>query len=103
VSPIAVLPHKTLSHELAHVLLGHIAEGTQLVDDEGTPRSLREVEAECVALIYCESLGLDGAAECRGYIQHWLNGRTIPERSTDKIFKAADQIIKKGMLVLRDS
>jgi antirestriction protein ArdC len=96
VSPIAVLPHKTLSHELAHVLLGHTAECMQLVDDERTPRSLREVEAECVALICCESLGLDGAAESRGYIQHWLKGQTIPERSAHKIFKAADQILKAG-------
>jgi hypothetical protein len=78
------------------VLLGHTAEGTQLVDDERTPRNLREVEAESVALICCESLGLTGAAECRGYLQHWLNGQTIPEKSAQKIFKAADQLLKAG-------
>ena len=52
VSPVAALPHKTLFHELAHVVLGHTAEGT-LEDDERTPRSLREVEAESVALLCC--------------------------------------------------
>jgi antirestriction protein ArdC len=95
VSPIAALPHKTFFHELAHVLLGHTTIGP-LDDHEQTPRSLREVEAECVALIACESLELPGATECRGYIQHWLSGETIPEVSAQKIFKAADALLKAG-------
>lgn len=99
VSPIAALPHKTLFHELAHVVLGHTEEGQTLDDHDRTPVSLREVEAECVALICCESLSLAGAPECRGYIQHWLGqgGKgTIPDRSAQRIFKAADQILKAG-------
>jgi antirestriction protein ArdC len=96
VSPIAALPHKTLFHEIAHVLLGHTTEGTQLVDDERIPRNLREVEAESVALICCELLGLSGAVESRGYIQHWLREESIPDKSAQKIFKAADWILKAG-------
>jgi len=96
VSPIAVLPHKTLLHELAHVVLGHTEEGTRLDDHELTPRNLREVEAECVALICCESLNLTGTPECRGYIQNWLGKDQIPERSAQKIFKAADAILRAG-------
>ncbi len=97
VSPIAVLPHKTLFHELAHVMLGHTAELTGPLDDhEFTPRNLREVEAECVALICCESLNLPGIENCRGYVQHWLGNEKIPERSAQKIFKAADQILRAG-------
>jgi hypothetical protein len=96
VSPIAVLPWKTLFHELAHVVLGHTQEGSILDDHEQTPRNLREVEAECVALICCESLKLPGALECRGYIQHWLGREAIPERSAQKIFKAADAILRAG-------
>jgi len=95
VSPIAALPHKTLFHELAHVVLGHTAE-RPLDDHDRTPQSLREAEAECVALICCESLNLAGAAECRGYIQHWLSGATIPDSSAQKIFKAVDAILKAG-------
>lgn len=53
-------PHRTLFHELAHVVLGHTAE-SQMTDDERTPRNLQEVEAEAVALICCESLGLSGS------------------------------------------
>jgi hypothetical protein len=96
VSPVAELAHKTRFHELAHVILGHTAEAT-LNDDERTPRSLREVEAEAVALVCLEALGLPGAEFCRGYIQHWnRSGEPIPERSAQGIFKAADQILKAG-------
>lgn len=94
ISPLNPLPHKTTFHELAHVLL-HTAEGT-FADGENTPRSLREVEAESVALLCCESLRLPGAEFSRGYIQGWLAGDVIPEKSAQKIFHAADQILKAG-------
>jgi antirestriction protein ArdC len=96
VSPMAALPHKTLFHEMAHVLLGHTTEG-QFADTEHIPRSLQEAEAESVALICCESLGLPGAEFCRGYIQNWLQGSEIPEKSARRIFGAADRILKRGL------
>ncbi|HYT73504.1 MAG TPA: ArdC-like ssDNA-binding domain-containing protein [Vicinamibacterales bacterium] len=100
VSPVAALPHKTRFHELAHVVLGHTSEADAgVTDSEITPRSLREVEAEAVALVCLEALGLPGAEHCRGYIQHWNAGRgaePIPERSAQRILKAADQILKAG-------
>jgi antirestriction protein ArdC len=96
VSPINPLPHKTRFHELAHVLLGHTAEGEQ-ADGERTPRSLRECEAEAVALLCCAALELPGVECCRGYIQSWWGtGNPIPERSAQRILKAADQILKAG-------
>ena len=101
INPVAQLPHKTLFHEAAHVTLGHTAEG-DCADGETTPRSLREVEAEAVALLCCESLGLAGADYCRGYIQNWLyrgvgfDAMAIPEKSAQKIFRAANQIIRAG-------
>ena len=67
-----------------------------------TPRNLREVEAEAVALLCCESLSLEGADYCRGYIQNWLSQRAgfdadaIPEKSAQKILRAADQILRAG-------
>ena len=98
VSPLADLPHKTRFHELAHVVLGHSTEAeTGLSDSDLTSRSLREVEAEAVALVCLEALGLPGADHSRGYIQHWNQRRgaePIPERSAQRIFKAADQILK---------
>lgn len=99
VSPIAAAPHKTRFHELAHVVLGHTTESA-MTDDDRTARSLREVEAETVAMICLEALGLPGAEFCRGYIQHWnLSGAPIPERSAQKILKAADTILRAGRVV----
>ena len=56
-----------------------------------------EVEAEAVALLCLESLGMDGAEYCRGYIQNWLAGATIHERNAQRIFVAADRILKAGI------
>ena len=98
INPVAQLPHKTLFHEIAHVILGHTSEA-DVSDSEQTPRSLREVEAEAVALLCCEALDLEGAEFCRGYIQQWLKqagANVIPERSAQKILRAADQILKAG-------
>jgi antirestriction protein ArdC len=84
-------------HELAHVVLGHTAEGSLNSDStDRTPRDIRELEAEAVALLCCESLGLLGAAESRGYIHFWFHGNEVPERSAQRIFHAADQILKAG-------
>jgi antirestriction protein ArdC len=100
ISPIAQHPLKTTFHELAHVVLNHTAEQSSLVDEESTPRSLREVEAESTALICLEALGLDGSAYCRGYIQHWLHGQQeIPTQSAQKIFAAATAILKAGQIL----
>jgi antirestriction protein ArdC len=101
INPVAQLPHKTLFHELAHVVIGHTTEA-DFADTEKTPRNLREVEAEAVALLCCESLGVEGAAYCRGYLQNWLyqgvgfDASAIPEKTAQKIFRAADQILKAG-------
>jgi antirestriction protein ArdC len=96
ISPVNPFPLKTTFHELAHVLLGHTTEGT-LNNDERTPRNLRECEAEAVALVCCAALGLPGVDECRGYLQSWWGtGNAIPERSAQRILKAADQILKAG-------
>jgi antirestriction protein ArdC len=96
VNPLAALPHKTTFHEIAHIVLGH-ATSEKLVDGEHTPRHLCEVEAESVALICCETLGLDGAEFCRGYIQHWLKTeREIPNHNAAHIFAAATSILKAG-------
>jgi len=101
INPVAQLPHKTLFHECAHVMLGHTSEA-DFNDSELTPRNLREVEAEAVALLCCEALDLEGAEFCRGYIQSWLkrgSENAIPEKSAQKILKVADQIHKAGATV----
>jgi hypothetical protein len=95
INPVAQMPLKTTLHELAHIELGHTSEAVH--DSETLPRNLKEVEAESVALLCLESLGMDGAEYCRGYIQNWLAGAEIPERSAQRIFAVADKILKSGI------
>src|SRR5437870_1536632 len=95
INPLAQMPAKTSFHELAHIELGHTTEAVH--DSDILPRNLKEVEAESVALLCLESLGMDGAEYCRGYIQNWLSGAEIPERSAQRIFSAADKILKAGI------
>jgi len=96
VSSIAPLPMKTLFHEVGHVLLGHSAE-VRPAEEEHIPRNLAEVEAEAVALLCCEALGLPGAEFCRGYIQKWIGkGTEIPEAAARRIFTAAGRILESG-------
>jgi hypothetical protein len=96
INPVAQLPFKTTIHEMAHVLLGHTnVEGSD--DIHQTPKNIREVEAEAVALLVLEALNLPGAEFCRGYCQKWLGeGGEIPEASATKIMKVADKILKAG-------
>ena len=82
-------------------MLGHTSEA-DFADTEQTPRNLREVEAESVALLCCEALSLEGADFCRGYIQNWLcpavsyNGDAIPEKSAQRIFRGGQPIKSCG-------
>jgi antirestriction protein ArdC len=97
VSPIAAMPHRTTFHEMAHVLLGHTTEAA-VHDSDITPRCAREMEAECVAMLCCEALGLPGIDEARGYVQGWWGaGNPIPEKSAQKILACSDRILKAGI------
>jgi len=98
INPLAQYPHKTRFHEIAHVVLGHTTEET-LTDGDVLDVSVLEVEAESVAFILCNVLNLPGIDESRGYIQHWLRGAEISEKSAQKIFSAADKILKAGKKV----
>jgi antirestriction protein ArdC len=95
VNPVAEYPHKTRFHEIAHNVLGHTAEG-RLQDDEKTAKNIKEVEAESTAYILCQLLGLPGAEESKGYVQHWLQSDEITDKSAQKIFAAVDKILKAG-------
>lgn len=95
VNPLAVLAHKTQFHELAHVVLGH-TEHAECCDTDALPRHLQEVEAEGTAFILCALLDLPGLAESRGYIQSWLSGQELPEKSARRIFSAAQSILAAG-------
>lgn len=93
VSPIAKEPARTLIHEVAHQLLGHVDEH---LDKDGpqTARSLKEAEAEGVAYIVSAALKLGDPEYSRGYIQTWWQEKGLPEDSAKKIFSATERIFK---------
>jgi hypothetical protein len=62
---------KTLAHELAHALLHENA------DD----RPLAELEAESVAYIVCQYLGLDTKRYSFGYVTTWAGGTSVALRA----------------------
>lgn len=98
INPVALYPHKTRFHEMAHVVLNHTKEHL-MSDSEETPRDIREVEAESVAYILCQLLGFSGAEASRAYVQNWLGDRQeIPNKSAHKIFGAVDKILKSGSI-----
>jgi hypothetical protein len=74
INPVAAHPARTLLHELGHIVCGHFDVSATL---EGPTM---EVEAEAVAYLCADALGLGGADEavCR------------------RIFKAADAILQAG-------
>jgi hypothetical protein len=93
ISPVAASPVKTLFHELGHTLLHDDSEHH---DAEQLPRNLKEAEAEAVALLCCEALGLPGAEHARGYVQSWWGRQPIPESSARRIIATASRILEAG-------
>jgi hypothetical protein len=91
INPVATHPARTLLHELGHIVCGHFDMSATL---EGPTM---EVEAEAVAYLCSDALGLGGAEECRGYIQHYLQrGGRLDEPTARRIFKAGDTILQTG-------
>jgi antirestriction protein ArdC len=67
VSPIQRV--KTLSHELAHAWL----HGPDRMPADMT-RGLKELEAESVAYIVCQEVGIDSSQYTFGYVAGWAGG-----------------------------
>ena len=98
VNPLGTHQLATTLHEMAHIVLGH-TEGTGYFDNEDrTPRSMKELEAEGTAMLVLDMMGEPDQKEARGYMQNWnIDGLTeIPEKNARHIFSAAYEIMKAG-------
>lgn len=98
VNPAAVYPVKTRIHEMAHVVLGHTTSHNGDVALE-YDRGIRELEAEGTAYLTMTELGLTeffNPSESRAYIQGWIGGDEVPDRSIRSIFKATNAILNAG-------
>lgn len=78
---------KTLAHEIAHAMLhGNV----------DISRDQAELEAESVAYVVCDSIGVDSSAYSFGYVATWAGGEDAVERIREaggRISRAARQIL----------
>ncbi len=82
---------KTLAHELGHAILHEPGE------DRPESRALLELEAESVAYVVCQNLGIETSDYSFGYVATWAGGSDEAQKaikaSGSRIQKAADQIL----------
>lgn len=77
----------TLAHEIAHEMLHH-GEAAQ----RGT-KTVRETEAEAVAFVVCQAVGLDTSTAASDYIQLYAGNKETLAASLDRIQQAASAIL----------
>lgn len=78
----------TLVHEIAHELL-HRGDRRAT-----TSKRMRETEAEAVAFVVCEAVGLDTGTAANDYIQLWSGNAELLTESLSYVQHAAAQILK---------
>lgn len=83
---------KTLIHEIAHSILHNKENGSE----KGADRNTMEVQAESVAFVVCNYLGIDTSDYSFGYVAGWSEGKELKELSAsmEVIRKTASEIIK---------
>lgn len=83
---------KTLLHETAHSILHRRTENQEIKD-----RSTKEVEAESVAFVVCQHLGLDTSDYSFDYLVSWSSDEQMKELKTalPLIQKTANELIEK--------
>lgn len=90
INPLAEHPEMTILHEIAHIALKH--------NEGNIEKHTKEVEAESVAYIVGSIIGVseNELSNSRGYIQNWLSNNKLTDKTTNRIFKVANDIIKYG-------
>ena len=83
----------TMIHEIAHALLHDKDTGTEKEADSRT----REVQAESIAFVVANYLGLDTSKYSFGYVASWSSGKDTKElaASLETIGKTAGAMIEK--------
>ena len=76
----------TLAHEYAHELLHH-------GDDRPASRDIRELEAEAVAFVVSQAIGVDALDSARDYIHLYRGDRPALQESLNRIQSTAASIL----------
>ena len=77
----------TLVHEIAHEML-HRGDRRTL-----TTKQVRETEAEAVAFVVCQSVGLRNGTASQGYIQLWHGDANLLRESLEAVQRTAAVIL----------
>jgi len=82
----------TLSHELAHLYLGHLGGNKKLkIPNRNTlSHNIKEIEAESVAFLVCQRSGV--ITESEKYLSQFTDGKELPAIRVHQIMKATGQI-----------
>jgi hypothetical protein len=83
----------TLTHELAHLLLGHLGQDKKLSVPErpALSHAQRELEAESVAYIVCERNGVQSKSHT--YLSNFVDaGTTVEHLDVYQVMRAAGQV-----------
>ena len=75
-------------HELAHEML-HQSDKEKLSTEQ------KETEAEAVAFVVCDAIGLDTNSACRDYIQMYTGDKEMLLKSFERIQKTSSEILYK--------
>ena len=75
-----------LVHELARSLLHR--------GDVATTKTVRETEAEAVAFVVCQTIGLDAATAASDYIALYGGDKTVLAQSLDRVQRTASSILE---------
>lgn len=79
-----------LAHEFAHELLHHRGE-------RPASKTVRETEAEAVAFVVCQAIGLSTTTAASDYIQLYDGDKDTLAKSLDRIQRTAAEIVKAVM------
>jgi antirestriction protein ArdC len=82
---------KTLTHELAHILLGHVED----VSSYFLCRGRCEVEAESVAFVVLLEAGIDASAYSTVYVAGWADGPKTVHETAGRVVDCARGIVER--------
>jgi hypothetical protein len=85
---------KTLAHETGHALL----HGPEVTSTRDLARGLKELEAESVAYVICQALGMESGDYSFGYVVGWSGGS---EQAIEGIKASATRIQRGAAAVLK--
>lgn len=93
--------YSTLVHELGHLYCGHLGTSTKKwwPDRRGLDLKAREFEAESVAYLVCQRIGIDSVSE--EYLNGYLHEHDqVPEISLERVVVVSGLIEKMGERLL---